>query len=325
MIISHKHLLTLCGIKGFGPKKIHTIVEYLHDEGFSNLSDREMCDIISELMRKKVLKGVREFDLSTFFLAAEKAKRVLEKTMESGIRMVSRYDESYPKILLNTVNEEGKEAIPLYLFYRGDLSVASRKSVAIIGTREPSSEGEMASRYFAKTLAKKGINIVSGLAIGCDTAAHKGAIEVQGTTIAALGGGLDNVYPPENLELANAIVETGGLLISEYPIGVETSPYFLVARDRLQATLSQAVLVIQTDVDGGTLHAVKAASVVGKPIFAVEYKNNLDSKYVGGNQHLIQTRMAKPVTSSPEDITSIISCMEEGQDLQLENSQLSLF
>ena len=179
--------------------------------------------------------------------------------------------------------------------------------------------------YFARALAEKGINIVSGLALGCDTAAHKGALEAKGLTTAILGGGLDKIFPSENTTVAERIVNNGGVLLSEYPVGKETDPYTLVARDRLQAALSQAILVIQTDVNGGTMHAVMSAVATCKPIFAVEYRNNLPGKLIGGNQSLIQRGLAKPVCGSADDISTILSCINREEIGLPEGTQLSFF
>lgn len=325
MIISHKHLLALSATKGFGPKKIHAIAEFLRGEGAGQLCDKEMCDIIRGMIQRKALKGIKEFSSSSFMISAEDAQRVLDKSSDRNISMVSRYEESYPKALLQTVNEDGKESVPLFLFYKGDLSIADKKSIAIIGTREPSHEGEIAGAFFAKALAEKGVNIVSGLALGCDTAAHKGALEGLGVTTATLGNGLDKVYPPQNLDLAERIVSNGGLLLSEYPIGEESTPYTLVARDRLQAALSQSVLVIQTAIKGGTMHAVNAAAVVGKPIFAVEYKKNLSSEYISGNLSLIRQGIAKPISSSSNDVNTLYNSLKTVDNKLPEGTQLSIF
>ena len=289
------------------------------------MSDVEMCELITDLIGRKAIKGVKQFVPSEFRTALSHAERILEKSAAIGVSMVSRYDISYPKAMFNTVSEDGEESIPLFLFYKGDLSITRRKSIAIIGTREPSSEGEIASEYFARALAENGINIVSGLALGCDTAAHKGALEGEGLTTAILGGGLDKVFPSQNTALAERIVNNEGLLLSEYPVGKETDPYTLVARDRLQAALSQAVLVIQTDVNGGTMHAVKSAAASRKPIFAVEYKKNLPGKLIGGNQSLIQRGLAKPVYVSADEISRLLSCLNREEIGLPEGTQLSFF
>lgn len=325
MIISHQHLLTLSGIKGFGPKKINTVAEYLCIEGMVQLSDHELCDVIIDMIGRKILKGVKDFNPSIFMDAADNAKRTLEKTVANHISMVSRYEELYPKALLYTTNEDGRESIPPFLFYKGDMSVTNHKSIAIIGTREPSVEGETASGFFAKTLAEKGVNIVSGLALGCDTFAHKGALEGNGVTTAIIGGGLDKIYPTENKDLADRIVEEGGLILTEYPVGEATTSYSLVARDRLQAALSQAIIVIQTNVNGGSMHAVRAAASAKKAIYGVEFKTDLRDEYIGGNRLLIQKGIAKPIYSSNEDITLLLSVLDTARTDSPEGTQLSLF
>ena len=145
-----------------------------------------------------------------------------------------------------------------------------------------------------------GYNIVSGLALGCDSAGHRGALKYQdGKTTAFLAHGLDTVYPPENERLAEEIVERGGLLMSEYPVGDTVNRYFLVARDRLQAALSAATIVIQTGLHGGTNHAANTTLISGKPLFCVKYGNEslMHSEKVEGNIALV-SKGAQFITSS---------------------------
>jgi DNA processing protein len=104
--------------------------------------------------------------------------------------------------------------------------------------------------------AERGFVIVSGLAKGCDTVAHRGCLDAHGKTVAILGGGIDYIYPKENRPLADEILNTGGCLLSEYKPGMKPQPSFFVERDRLQSGLSQAVIVIETDVKGGSMHTV---------------------------------------------------------------------
>lgn len=127
-----------------------------------------------------------------------------------------------------------------------------------------------------------GINIISGLAVGCDSIAHESALSVGGTTTAVLAGGLDNIYPKENKGLADRILSNSGLLLSENPVFTQTNKYNLVARDRIQAALGNATLVIQTSINGGTMHAAKATLVAEKPLFVVDYKDN-SADVVQGN------------------------------------------
>ena len=325
MTISHQHLLTLSGIKGFGPKKIHAVAEYLRNEDMGQLSDRELYDVIIYLQGQKILKGVKDFHPKAFMEAADAAKTILDRTFAKQISMVSRFEDLYPKALLYTNNEDGRDSIPPFLFYRGDISVTNRKSIAIIGTRKPSTEGEIASKFLAKTLAEKGINIVSGLALGCDTFAHKGALEGHGITTAILGGGLDKIYPSENAGLAERIVKEKGLILSEYPVGEMVTTYNLVARDRLQAALSRAIIVIQTNINGGTMHAVRSAATANKAVYEVEYKEHLSYELVAGNKLLMERGIANPIHCTEDDVSLLLSTVDTTSSSAPEGTQLSLF
>ena len=170
--------------------------------------------------------------------------------------------------------EKGKPDVPVLVHCLGNLDILEKSSLAIIGTRNPNEAGIKAADFFASEFASYGVNIISGLAVGCDSIAHEAALSVNGTTTAVLAGGLDNIYPKENRGLAERILCAGGLLISENPVFTQTNKYNLVARDRIQAALGDATLVIQTGVSGGTMHAAKATLSAGKPLFVVDYKDS---------------------------------------------------
>jgi DNA processing protein len=217
------------------------------------------------------------------------------------------YDEEFPQNLRNTINEEGKLDPPLLLWYRGDLSVLSTTGLAVIGTREPTKVGAAGGEYLAGEFAKRGLNIISGLAIGCDTCGHKGALKVGGKTTAILANGLDHdsIYPEDNQDLAEEIVNSGGLLLSEYRIGTTVNRYNLVARDRLQAGLASATLVIQTGVKGGTMHAANATLMANKDLFVMQFKDEVTNNHEKclGNAYLIK-KGAKYIKGS-DNIDSI--------------------
>lgn len=281
MYFGSESILTLQSLRGFGAAAIDAVCAAVVRSDRDVRTPDDLYGFLRELIGGRVLKRVSLPDPDGFAAAVRSARLSLKKAELLGIGYVGRLEEGFPKRLLDTVDEQGKPAVPSLIFYKGDLSILERPSVAVIGTREPTAEGRAAGEYYAKAFAAIGANIVSGLATGCDSAGHRGALAAGGVTTATLAHGLDSVYPPENEGLARQIVEGGGLLLSEYPVGTPVSRYNLVARDRLQAGLSGAVLVIQTTVKGGTMHAVRAAQAVGKPVFVVDYKDDLGDVIAG--------------------------------------------
>ena len=131
--------------------------------------------------------------------------------------------------------------------------------------------------------------VVSGLARGIDTAAHQGCVEAGGVSVAIVATGLDKTYPKENTELELAILQKGGMIVSEYPEGTKANPTRLIARTRLQMAIADKVIVVACEKDSGTMHAVDWAVKLCKPIFAIDNDRS-------GNRHLIDSGMALPIT-----------------------------
>ena len=325
-VISPLDILALQNIEGCGPATTRKICDYLVKSNLRVSSPSDLVDWWSEMVEMKVVKG-KLVDLSgdKIIWAYKEAERILSDSERAGIGTLTFYDEKYPEILKATINEDKKADAPLLLFYKGDLSALELPAIAIIGTREPTSDGVKAGHYFGKVFAENGFNIVSGLAIGCDTSGHEGALEVKGVTTAFLAHGLDTIYPPQNKDLADDIVNNGGLLLSEYPIGTPVSKYSLVDRDRLQAGLSLATIVIQTGKTGGTMHAANTTLLSKKPLYAVLYKDMSDAK-VQGNI-LLESLGGKFITSS--DVDEVIKSLRNNKALSEEShgpvEQLSLF
>lgn len=281
MALNKEQILTLTclkevGCSGFGYQKVMTLGNHMQDNDLVVDSYEELYEII------KGIKGSAFQKVTLDYLsdANKIAKKVVDESERQGIGYVALYDEDYPELLRNTINEEGKLEPPLLLWYRGDLSITKMPGLAVIGTREPTNEGIAGGQYLASEFAKIGFNIISGLAIGCDTCGHIGALKVGGKTTAILANGLDHnsIYPPDNQDLAEEIVEKGGLLLSEYRIGSSVSRFTLVARDRLQSGLAKATLVIQTGENGGTMHAATATLQARKPLYTMLFKDDATNK-----------------------------------------------
>ena len=282
MTWTKEYILTLTclkeiGIKGVGPKKVLSIGNTIKERNIPIESLEDLASFM-KTMKEKAINNVRMEDLQK---AYNYAMNIVEASKAEGIGFKGYYDDDFPESLRKTVDEEGKENPPLLLWYRGDFSITKLPGIAVIGTREPTEEGIIGGKYLAGEFAKRGFNIVSGLAIGCDTCGHEGALNVNGKTTAILANGLDNksIYPPENRDLAENIVKNGGVLLSEYPINTSVNRYSLVARDRLQSGLAQATLVIQTGKAGGTMHAAKATLAANKPLYVMLFKKEETNKH----------------------------------------------
>lgn len=322
MSVPSEIILTLKMLKGIGNKTILKIIQQAKND-INNLD--ELLRFWATL-KGKTFEKVTEDDLVE---AHQSAIRIISNSADHGIGIFSYFDDCYPDILKQCTDENGKLDPPILLYYRGNLDALKMPGVAVIGTREPTENGIKAGLYFSEQFATKGYNIVSGLAIGCDTTGHKGALQAGGITTAFLANGLDwdSIYPKENLELAKQIVASNGLLLSEYPVGQSCGTYGLVARDRLQAGLSLATIVIQTGINGGTMHAVNATIASKKPLFAVEYRNPTDCNHekVQGNIKLIKDRAAHSLQSiSFGSALEIISATKHNNTL-CQSSEKTLF
>ncbi len=204
---------------------------------------------------------------------------------------------------------------PKSLYFIGNLPKTEVKAVAIVGSRKPTSYGKEVAERLAFDLARAGIIIISGLALGIDGIAHKAALEAKGTAIAVLGNGLDTIYPSSHRNLAQKIIENGGALLSEYKPGTPALPHQFLERNRIVSGLSQAVIVVEAAIRSGTLSTATHALNQGKEIFAVP--GNITSPLSAGCNTLIR-QGAIPVTSS-EDILEVIA-----PENKLKQTQLTL-
>jgi len=155
----------------------------------------------------------------------------------------------------------------------------------------------------AEIFAKKDYVIVSGLAEGIDTAAHRGALSAKGTTVAVVGHGLDTIYPAKNKELAETIIKNNGALVSEYPYGTTISREHLIMRDRIQSGLSLGVFVIETGIKGGTMHTVNFCKKQKRALIVLQHP--VKNENTAGNAHLISKKQVDIVFKTDGDIELI--------------------
>ncbi|MGQ9778455.1 MAG: DNA-processing protein DprA [Bacillota bacterium] len=186
-----------------------------------------------------------------------------ERAVREGVRVLALYLPGYPRLLAKI------PAPPPVLFVRGEIRPEDEVAVAVVGTRTPTPSGRLTAERLAGELAAQGVTVVSGMARGIDTAAHRGALAAGGRTIAVLGSGIDVVYPPENLRLYEEIAAEGGAVISEFALGTEPLPMNFPARNRVISGLALGVVVIEAASDSGSLITAGHAAEQGREVFAV--------------------------------------------------------
>lgn len=210
---------------------------------------------------KKILK---KDEVEKILLAKEEKnwKDEYERFTEKGIHFISCKEDGFPKRFI------GLKGMPYGIYYKGKLQAENNINIAIVGARKCSAYGERMTLKFAETLAGHGITIISGMARGVDGIAHRGALNMNGTTIAILGNGVDICYPREHLGLYRDI-ESNGCLISEFPPGTPPFPQNFPARNRIISGLSDIVLVMEAKEKSGSLITADMALEQGKDVYAL--------------------------------------------------------
>lgn len=208
------------------------------------------------------------------------AERILQKTQQEGIRILSLADPDYPDSLKEIFDP------PIVIYVRGLIAAARRPGVAIVGTRKPTHYGIHVAEKLAEELAARKLVVFSGLARGIDTAAHRGALKPNGCTIAVFGSGVDVIYPPENRKLADAILDCGGALISEFPLGSFPAPQNFPIRNRVISGMSLGTVVVEASEYSGSLITARMALEQNREVYAVP--GNVTSNTSVGPNYLIQ-------------------------------------
>jgi len=278
--------LQLSFVSGIGNVTIKKILERFGSfENVFELSFEELSQFIGTKTANLILNSK---DLE------KRAVEEYKRAKKEGVRLVPLTDKNYPNNLKNISDP------PSILYVKGIFPI-NEKAVSIVGTRKVSSYGRYTSEKFSKELSEDGINIVSGLATGVDTIAHKSAIETGGFTTAVLGSGIDIVFPIENKKLYEKLYMQG-CIISEFPIGTKPTKYTFPQRNRIIAGLSYATVVTEASKKSGALITAKYANDYGRLVFAVPSNiNNINAQ--GSN--LLLKEGAFPLTETQDIYTQI--------------------
>jgi DNA processing protein len=269
---------------GLGPTRIHRAVAMIGDA--ANLFDLPLTE----------LEGLKIPAKSAQFIADGRARAEAEKeakrVSEAGAVFLTPRDAGYPQRLLEIYDP------PAVLWVRGSVELLEWPGIAVVGTRQPSPYGAGMAELLSRDLANRGLSILSGMARGVDTAAHKGALDAGGRTAAVWGTGLDVVYPKENKRLAEHIVSSGGAIVSEYPMGTFPAPQNFPIRNRTLSGMSVGVLVIEAAEYSGTRITARCAMEQNRDVYAVP--GNVTNKNSWGPNTLI--KQGAKLTATWEDV-----------------------
>ncbi len=254
-------LLTLTSIEGLGCRGAHRLLDHYQTPSaiFSASPDALIQLGIPEFVAKSLLSGKKR----------SWAEGELSKCLQNEVQIVTIRDPLYPSLLKEIYDP------PITLFAKGDITCLNSPGVAIVGSRRATPYGINAAEKLARDLAQRGLTICSGLARGIDSAAHRGALEVKGKTIAVLGSGLDRIYPRENKKMAQTI-EKNGCVVSEFPLGTSPSPQNFPVRNRIISGLSLGTCLVEAAEFSGSLITARLALEQGREVLAVP--GNITSK-----------------------------------------------
>jgi DNA processing protein len=269
---------------GLGPTRIGRAMELVGDA--ARLFEMPLTELESLRIPAK----------SAQFIADGRARAAAEKEVklvrDAGATFITAQDEDYPPRLLEIYDP------PAVLWVRGDVALLSKAGIAVVGTRAPSAYGSGMAELLSRDLAHRGLAIFSGMARGVDSAAHKGALDAGGKTLAVWGTGLDVVYPKENKKLAESIVLSGGAIVTEFAMGTFPAPQNFPIRNRILSGLSVGVLVIEAAEYSGTRITARCAMEQNRDVYAVP--GNVTNKNSWGPNTLI--KQGAKLTATWEDV-----------------------
>jgi DNA processing protein len=296
---------------GLGPRRIFRAVRGM----------REPADILQ--LPLTALEALQIPLVSARFIAEGKARKAAEQEWqtiaESGCSLMTFGDADYPERLREIFDP------PPVLWVRGDRALLSRPAIAVVGTRAPSPYGTGMAEMLSRDLAARRMVILSGMARGVDTAAHKGALSAGGRTVAVWGTGLDVVYPKENKRLAEDLVMSGGSIVSEQPMGTFPAPQNFPLRNRIISGMSVGVLVVEAGEQSGTRVTARCALEQNRDVYAVP--GNVTSRNAWGPNTLIKQGAKLVATWEDvwEELPSQIRLELEGRPASGDRVQDSLF
>ncbi len=285
-----KYLISLAHFPKFGQARLKKLKKFFPD-----------LSLAFTAAAAELIKAGLDKNIAYEFVAARNELRpdkIIEKLEQENIKVLTIEDEAYPKLLAEIYDP------PQLFFYKGVLDKSDKFSLAVVGTRKYTKYGQQAAENMVFNLAKNNLTIVSGLAYGIDSIAHNTTLKAKGRTIAVLGCGIDkqSIYPSANRYLSDKIVATGGLLISEFPVGTPPLRHHFPQRNRIISGLSLGTLVIEAAAKSGSLITANLALEQNREVFALP--GNIYSEVSEGTNNLIK-QGAKAVTTAEDIIETL--------------------
>ncbi|MBR3928882.1 MAG: DNA-processing protein DprA [Clostridia bacterium] len=269
--IKEQYRIWLASVRGMTPRKYKLLMETLEDAQAIWDNPDSAKDLIDEKTFQQLKKARAQEAFIRLFYTLDK----------SGITALSSSHADYPESLLDLFDP------PPVLYVRGSIEILKEeKMLAVVGTRTPTFDGKKTASEFVKAISEEDVVIVSGLARGIDTIAHESCIQSGGRTIAVLGSGLNSMYPPENAELCENIIQTGGAVVSEMPPDEGPQKWSFPARNRIIAALSKGVLIIEGKKTSGAMITAANALDLSRDIYAIP--GSIYARLSEGPNHLIQ-------------------------------------
>lgn len=303
-----EYLIAFSYINGIGPKKLKLLIDY-----FPNMKDAWEASI-----HDFIKLGFNTKDSQAISEARNKLQpnKLYNNIIKNKINIVTLKDNNYPQLLKEIYSP------PSILYYKGTLPNNSNMSLGVIGTRKTSIYGRQATLDLVSILAKTGLIIVSGLALGIDTLAHQTTLKHGGVTMAILGCGLDNIYPSSNYQLAKNIILNGGCIISEYPPGTKPLKQHFPARNRIIAGITKGVLVIEGNHKSGALITARFSLDYNREVMAIP--GSIFNTNAEGTNHLLKN--GAHLISSAEDVLNVLDLQfiqkyKETQQILPQNSE----
>ncbi len=284
-------LLALTQVPGIGPHRLRALVDHFHDP--RAVLEASLPELVSANgIDKKSALAVRSFSKGEGRAQADRyAEKQIAALHRIGGRIVTLWEEGYPAALKRIYDP------PLMLFVRGSILREDDSSIAIVGTRGPSSYGVQMAELLAEGLVRAGLTVVSGLARGVDTAAHASALRHGGRSLAIIGSGIDVLYPPENSALAERMMSRGAV-VSEYPMGTKPDAVNFPRRNRIISGITLGTIVVETGIEGGALITAASALDQNREVFALP--SSVNPKWPSGTNRLIREGKALLIESAEE-------------------------